>query len=77
MISKASKIRRIEDLKGAIVGVSHYGSEADTFARLALAKAGLKPEKETTIIQLGGHPQVAASLAAGKLEVGVLGGWQR
>jgi ABC-type nitrate/sulfonate/bicarbonate transport system substrate-binding protein len=74
MISKTSKIRRIEDLKGAIIGVSQYGSEADTFARLALAKAGLRPEKETTIIQLGGHPQVAASLAAGKLEVGVLGG---
>jgi ABC-type nitrate/sulfonate/bicarbonate transport system substrate-binding protein len=74
MISKTSKIRRIEDLKGAVIGVSQYGSEADTFARLALAKAGLKPEKDTTIIQLGGHPQVAASLAAGKLEVGVLGG---
>jgi ABC-type nitrate/sulfonate/bicarbonate transport system substrate-binding protein len=74
MISKTSKIRRIEDLKGAIIGVSQYGSEADTFARVALAQAGLKPDKDTTIIQLGGHPQVAASLAAGKLEIGVLGG---
>ena len=66
MISKSSKVRRIEDLKGAVIGVSQYGSEADTFARVALARAGLKPEKDTTIIQLGGHPQVAASLAAGK-----------
>lgn len=74
MISKTSKIRRIEDLKGAVIGVSQYGSEADTFARVALAQARLKPDKDTTIIQLGGHPQVAASLAAGKLEIGVLGG---
>jgi NitT/TauT family transport system substrate-binding protein len=74
MISKTSKIRRIEDLKGGVIGVSQYGSEADTFARVALAQAGLKPDKDTTIIQLGGHPQVAASLAAGKLEIGVLGG---
>lgn len=74
MISKTSKIRRIEDLKGAVIGVSQYGSEADTFARVALAQAGLRPDKDTTIIQLGGHPQVAASLAAGKLEIGVLGG---
>jgi ABC-type nitrate/sulfonate/bicarbonate transport system substrate-binding protein len=74
MISKNSKIRRLEDLKGAVIGVSQYGSEADTFARLALVKTGLKPDKDTTIIQLGGHPQVATSLAAGKLEVGVLGG---
>ena len=74
MISRGSKVRRIEDLKGAVIGVSQYGSEADTFARVALSKAGLKPEKDTTLIQLGGHPQVAAALAAGKLDVGVLGG---
>src|SRR5918995_482032 len=74
MISKTSKIRRIEDLKGAVIGVSQYGSEADTFARVAPAQAGLRPDKDTTIIQLGGHPQVAPSLAAGKLEIGVLGG---
>ena len=74
MVSRASKIRRLEDLKGAIVGVSQYGSEADTFARNALGKIGLKPDKDVTILQLGGHPQVAAALAAGKLETGVLGG---
>jgi ABC-type nitrate/sulfonate/bicarbonate transport system substrate-binding protein len=74
MVSRNSKIRRLEDVKGAIIGVSQYGSEADTFARNALAKAGLKPDKDVTILQLGGHPQVAAAMAAGKLEVGVLGG---
>jgi len=74
MVSRASKIRRLEDLKGAVIGVSQYGSEADTFARIALTKAGLKPDKDTTFIQLGGHPQVAAAMAAGKLEVGALAG---
>jgi ABC-type nitrate/sulfonate/bicarbonate transport system substrate-binding protein len=74
MVSRASKIRRLEDLKGVVIGVSQYGSEADTFARIALTKAGLKPDKDTTILQLGGHPQVAAALAAGNLETGVLGG---
>ena len=74
MVGRASKIRRLEDLKGAILGVSQYGSEADTFARVALAKAGLKPDKDVTIIQLGSHPQVAAALAAGRIETGVVGG---
>jgi ABC-type nitrate/sulfonate/bicarbonate transport system substrate-binding protein len=74
MVSRASKIRRLEDLKGAVIGVSQYGSEADTFARNALAKVGLRPEKDVTLLQLGGHPQVAVALAAGKIEVGVLGG---
>jgi NitT/TauT family transport system substrate-binding protein len=74
MVGRHSKIRRVEDLKGAILGVSQYGSEADTFARNALAKVGLRPDKDVQILQLGGHPQVAAAMAAGKLEAGILGG---
>jgi len=74
MVSRNSKIRRLEDVKGATIGVSQYGSEADTFARNALAKVGLRPDKDVTILQLGGHPQVAAALAVGKLEAGILGG---
>jgi ABC-type nitrate/sulfonate/bicarbonate transport system substrate-binding protein len=74
MVGRNSKIRRLEELKGAVIGVSQYGSEADTFARNALGIAGLRPDKDVTILQLGGHPQVAAALAAGKLEVAVLGG---
>ena len=74
MVGRNSKIRRLEDLKGAIIGVSQYGSEADTFARNALAAAGLKPDKDVTFLQLGGHPQVAAAMVAGKLDVGALAG---
>ena len=74
MVGRNSKVRRVEDLKGAIIGVSQYGSEADTFTRNALAMAGLKPDKDVTILQLGGHPQVAAAMVAGKLDVGALAG---
>src|ERR671912_914647 len=56
MISKTSKIRRIEDLKGAIIGVSQYGSEADTFARVAPAQAGVIPGKDKKIPPPGGLP---------------------
>src|SRR5437899_13097678 len=74
MVVRNVKIRRFEDLRGAIIGVSQYGSNADTSTRIALAKAGLKPDKDVTILQLGGHPQVAAALAAGKIETGVVAG---
>ncbi len=74
MVGRNSKIRRLEDVKGATIGVSQYGSEADTFARNALVKVGLRPDRDVTFLQLGGHPQVAAAMAAGKLEAGVLGG---
>ena len=74
MVTRRSGIRQLEDLKGRVIGVSQYGSEADTFARIALGKVGLKPDRDVAILQLGGHPQVAAALAAGKIEAGVLGG---
>lgn len=74
LVGAKSGIRQIEDLKGKAIGVSQYGSEADAFARTALSKAGLRPDKDVGILQIGGHPQVAAALAAGKIEAGVLGG---
>src|SRR5690348_2539768 len=74
MVARNSKVRRLEDLKGATIGVSQYGSEADTFTRNALATVGLKPDKDVTILQLGGRPQVAAAMVAGKLDVGALAG---
>ena len=74
LVGRNSKIRRLEEVKGATIGVSQYGSEADTFARNALARAGLRPDKDVTIIQLGGHPQVATAMVAGKIEVGALAG---
>ncbi len=74
LVSRQSGVHRLEDLKGKVMGVSQYGSEADAFARIVIGKAGLKPDKDVAIIQMGGHPQVAAALAAGKLETGVLGG---
>ncbi len=74
LVGKDSGIRRLEDLKGKALGVSQYGSDADGFARMVVEKAGLKPDKDVPIIQLGGHPQVAAAIAAGKIPAGVLGG---
>jgi NitT/TauT family transport system substrate-binding protein len=74
LAGRQSGVHRLEDLKGKVIGVSQYGSEADAFARIVIGKAGLKPDKDVAIIQMGGHPQVAAALAAGKLETGVLGG---
>jgi len=74
LVSRKSGIRQLEDLKGRAVGVSQYGSEADAFARTLVSKAGLRPDKDVAILQLGGHPQVAMALAAGGIEAGVVGG---
>ena len=74
MVSGNSKIHRLEDLKGAIIGVSQYGSEADTFARNALATAGLKPDKGRHDHRARWPSSRRRSDGAGKLEVGALAG---
>ena len=50
MVSRSSKMRRLEDVKGATIGVSQFGSEADTFTRNALATVGLRPDRDVTIL---------------------------
>lgn len=69
-----SEIRRIEDLRGKIVGVTQYGSEGDTFLRIALKRAGLRPDVDVTVFQTGGGANTVQALAAGKILAGVTGG---
>lgn len=72
LVKPDSKLNSLKDLTGQIVGVTQFGSAGDTFLRTALKKAGLK-ETEVTILQMGGTPGVTQALAAGRIEVGVLG----
>jgi NitT/TauT family transport system substrate-binding protein len=73
LVRPDSTLQRLQDLKGKTVGVTQYGSQGDTFFRDALKKAGLKPDADVSIIQMGGTPQVAAALIAGKVDAGVSG----
>jgi NitT/TauT family transport system substrate-binding protein len=73
LIRPDSPLKSIQDLKGKTVGVTQYGSQGDTFLRDALKKAGLKPDADVSILQMGGTPQVASALVAGKIDAGVSG----
>ena len=73
LIRPDSPLKSIQDLKGKTVGVTQYGSQGDTFLRDALKKAGLKPDADVSILQMGGTPQVASALVAGKVDAGVSG----
>jgi NitT/TauT family transport system substrate-binding protein len=72
LVNPAAGIQRVSDLRGRTVGVAQYGSEADTFLRIALAKTGIAAE-DVQILQTGGHPQTLAAMLSGNLDVGVLG----
>jgi NitT/TauT family transport system substrate-binding protein len=73
LIRPDSPLQRLQELKGKTVGVTQYGSQGDTFLRDALKKIGLKPDADVSILQMGGTPQVASALVAGKVDAAVSG----
>jgi len=73
LLRPESTLQRLQDLKGKTVGVTQYGSGGDSFLRAALRKISLRPDTDVTILQMGGTPQVASSLIAGKVDAGVSG----
>jgi ABC-type nitrate/sulfonate/bicarbonate transport system substrate-binding protein len=74
VVAPQAGIRKLGDLRGKIVGVTQYGSEGDTFLRIALKSAGLRPDLDVTIFQTGGGANTVQALAAGKIHAGATGG---
>jgi NitT/TauT family transport system substrate-binding protein len=58
-----SDIKSIEDLKGKTVGVTRFGSSTDFTMRYVLQKHGLQPDKDVTLLQIGGMPELAAAIS--------------
>src|ERR1700740_1080151 len=63
----APGIATAQDLKGATVGISTFGSESETAVELSLRKWGLS-RKDVTIVQVGGTPQRMAALLSGQIK---------
>jgi NitT/TauT family transport system substrate-binding protein len=66
------KFKSIAETKGARFGVSRYGSLTDSTTRYILRKAGLDPEKDVSILQIGTGATILAALESGQLDVGIL-----
>lgn len=47
------EIKRVDQLKGAKIAVSRFGSATDLSVEMALAKVGLNAEKDVTLLQIG------------------------
>ena len=60
------------ELRGKRVGVSRFGAGADRATRLLLSKLGLNPEKDLTLIQIGGAPTRLAALAANTIDATIV-----
>lgn len=61
------EIRSVLELKGRMIGVSQFGGTSDLSARLVLKKAGVEPERDAVILQIGSEPTRIAALRAGSV----------
>jgi NitT/TauT family transport system substrate-binding protein len=65
-------IKRAEDLKGKSIGITRFGSSTDFSIRYLLKKLGMEPDRDVKILQMGGQPEIVASMHAGAVQAGVL-----
>ena len=65
-------IKAAADLKGKRVGVAGFGLLAERAARLVIAKLGLNPDKDVTLLQTGGESTRLAALLNGSIDATVL-----
>ncbi len=66
------KYKSIAETKGGRYAVSKFGSLTDSLTRYALRSAGLDPDKDVTILQLGGSTLGLAAMEAGQIDVAIL-----
>lgn len=61
------EIHLLQDLRGRAVGVTRYGASSDFTMRYLLRKAGLEPQKDVPILQMGGQIELAAAMEGGRI----------
>lgn len=56
------EIKALADLRGKPVGITRFGSSTDFTMRYILRRAGLEPDKDVPLLQLGGQPELAIAI---------------
>jgi NitT/TauT family transport system substrate-binding protein len=65
-------IRSVQDLKGKIIGISSRGGSNDLITQMILQKNGLVPNKDVTLIIVGGQEESALALRAGRIAAALM-----
>jgi len=60
-------IKSAEDLKGKSIGISRIGSASDVVVRALIKGMGLEPDRQVTIMQVGGPAERAAAFRTGRI----------
>ena len=65
-------IKSVHDLKGKIIGISSRGGSNDLMTQMILQKNGLVPNKDVTLIIVGGQEESALALRAGRIAAALM-----
>jgi NitT/TauT family transport system substrate-binding protein len=65
-------VRQIEQLKGKRVAVTRFGSATDYALRYAAENWPVKPDRDFTVIQIGGQPEMITGLKTGAIDGAML-----
>lgn len=69
----AAGIKTVSDLKNKKVAISRFGSNTDIAVRYLISKAGMDPQKDITIVQVGSQSSRFAALTNGSVDATVIG----
>lgn len=64
----AKEIKRIQDLKTKVVGISQIGGRAGEIARMVIKNNGLDPDKDVIYLAVGGTMSRLAALSGGRVQ---------
>ena len=63
---------RYAALKGLRIGITRPGAPTDVFARYLLVRAGFDPDRDASLVQVGGVPALAAAFKADRIDAFLL-----
>lgn len=66
------EIKKVDQLVGGKVAISRFGSATDTSVRMSLAKVGLNPDKDVTILQIGTQTTRFAALQSKQVQATII-----
>lgn len=68
----AKSVKNPKDLVGGRVAINRIGDVSAYGSQLALRKLGLNPDKDVTMMQVGGSPQRLAALQSGSVQAAAM-----
>ena len=68
----AKNVKSVKDLIGGRIGINRIGDVSAYGSQLALRKLGLNPDKDVTMMQIGGSPQRLAALQSGSVQAAAM-----